>query len=179
MPILEAAMWTPEDRVLVGDFGSGQALSDDQYRLIEPFIPPPKPGGRPRTTDMRRMLDGLFYVVRTGCQWRHLPPPPSFPPWPTVYGYFRSFLNAGVWETIRHYLVTTLRETEGREASPTAVIIDTQSVKTTEKGGLAATMPPRRSRAASAISESIPLVSCLASSSTPLIFRTPTAPGIC
>jgi hypothetical protein len=53
MPILEALMWTPEDRVLVGDFGSGQALSDDQYRLIEPFIPPPKPGGRPRTTDMR------------------------------------------------------------------------------------------------------------------------------
>ena len=53
MPILEAAMWTPEDRALVGDYGSGQALSDDQYRLIEPFIPPPKPGGRPRTTDMR------------------------------------------------------------------------------------------------------------------------------
>ena len=71
-------MWTPEDRALVGDFGSGQALSDDQYRLIEPFIPPAKPGGRPRTTDMRRMLDGLFYVVRTGCQWRHVPPPPAF-----------------------------------------------------------------------------------------------------
>ena len=60
-------MWTPEDRVLVGDFGSGQALSDDQYRWLEPMIPPPKPGGRPRTTDLRRMLDGLFYVVRTGC----------------------------------------------------------------------------------------------------------------
>ena len=63
-------MWTPEDRALVGDFGSGQALSDDQYRLIEPFIPPAKPGGRPRTTDMRRMLDGLFYVVRTVNQRR-------------------------------------------------------------------------------------------------------------
>ena len=179
MLILEAAMWTPEDRALVGDFGSGQALSDDQYRLIEPFIPPPKRGGRPRTTDMRSMLDGLFYVVRTGCQWRHLPPPPSFPPWPTVYGYFRAFLNAGVWETIRHYLVMTLRETEGREASPTAAIIDTQSVKTTEKGGRAATMPPRRSRAASAMSRSIPPASCLASLSTPPIFRMPTAPGIC
>src|ERR671910_366290 len=129
MPILEAAMWTPEDRALVGDFGSGQALSDDQYRLIEPFIPPPKPGGRPRTTDMRRMLDGLFYVVRTGCQWRHLPPPPAFPPWQTVYGYFRAFLEAGVWETIRHYLVTTLRETEGREVSPTAVIIDAADIQ--------------------------------------------------
>src|SRR3982750_2609675 len=76
-------MWTPEDRAWVGDFGSGQALSDDQYRLIEPFIPLAKPGGRPRTTAMRRMLDGLFYVVRTGCQWPPGPPPPAFPPWPT------------------------------------------------------------------------------------------------
>ncbi len=57
-------MWTPEDRALVGDYGSGQALSDDQYRLLEPFIPSAKPGGRPRTTDTRCMLDGLFYVVR-------------------------------------------------------------------------------------------------------------------
>src|SRR5215210_6609065 len=128
-------MWTPTDRAWVGDFGSGQALSDDQYRLIEPLIPPAKPGGRPRTTDMRRLLDGLFYVVRTGCQWRHLPPPPAFPPWPTVYGYFRAFLAAGVWESMRHHLVVMLREGEGREASPTAAIIDTQSVETTEKGG--------------------------------------------
>jgi putative transposase len=122
-------MWTPEDRALVGDFGAGQALSDEQYRLVEPLIPPAKPGGRPRTTDMRRLLDGLFYVVRTGCRWRHLPPPPAFPPWPTVYGYFRAFLAAGVWESMRHHLVVMLREGEGREASPTAAIIDTQSVK--------------------------------------------------
>ena len=128
-------MWTPEDRALVGDFGAGQALSDDQYRLLEPFIPPPKPGGRPRTTDMRRLLDGLFYVVRTGCQWRHLPPPPAFPPWPTVYGYFRAFLAAGVWESMRHHLVIMLREGAGREASPTAAIIDTQSVRSAENGG--------------------------------------------
>src|SRR5689334_8591491 len=126
-------MWTPADRALVGDFGSGQALSDDQFHLIEPLLPPAKPGGRPRTTDMRRLLDGLFYVVRTGCQWRHVPPPPAFPPWQTIYGYFRAFLKAGVWETIRHHLVMMLREQEGREASPTAAIIDTQSVKTTEK----------------------------------------------
>ncbi|HET6521009.1 MAG TPA: IS5 family transposase [Geminicoccaceae bacterium] len=128
-------MWTPESRALVGDIGAGQALSDDQYGLLAPLIPPPKPGGRPRTTDMRQLLDGLFYVVRTGCQWRHLPPPPAFPPWQTVYGYFRSFLAAGVWESVRHQLVTMLREQEGRGASPTAAIIDTQSVKTTEKGG--------------------------------------------
>jgi putative transposase len=57
---LETAMWTPADRALVGDFGSGQALTDDQFRLLEPLIPPAKPGGRPRTTDMRKLLDGLF-----------------------------------------------------------------------------------------------------------------------
>ncbi len=128
-------MWTPKDRALVGDYGSGQALSDDQFRLLERLIPPAKPGGRPRSTDLRRLLDGLFFLVRTGCQWRHLPPPPAFPPWPTVYGYFRAFLNAGTWETMRHHLVTTLREGTGREPSPTAAIIDTQSVKTTESGG--------------------------------------------
>ncbi len=127
-------MWTAEDRALVGDFGAGQALSDEQYRLLEPLIPPAKPGGRPRTTDMRRLLDGLFYLVRTGCQWRHLPPL-DFPPWPTVYGYFRAFLAAGVWESMRHHLVVMLREREGREATPTAAILDTQSVKTTEQGG--------------------------------------------
>ena len=128
-------MWTPEDRALVGDYGSGQALSDDQYRLLEPLIPPAKPGGRPRTTDPRRLLDGLFYLVRTGCQWRHLPPPPAFPPWPTVYSYMRAFLSAGTWETMRHHLVTTLREGTGREPSPTAAIIDTQSIRTTKSGG--------------------------------------------
>lgn len=128
------AMWTDQDRVLVGDFGCGQALSDDQYRLIEPLIPAAKPGGRPRTTDVRHVLDAIFYVARTGCQWRHLPPPPLFPPWQTVYRYMRGFIDSGVWETIRHHLVMLVREQDGREASPTAAIIDSQSVKTTEKG---------------------------------------------
>lgn len=132
---LETIMWAPADRVLVGDFGSGQALTDDQFRLLEPLIPPAKPGGRPRTTNIRNLLDGLFYLVRTGCQWRHLPPPPAFPPWRTVYGYMRAFLRDGVWESMRHQFVVMLREGAGREASPTAAIIDTQSVKTTESGG--------------------------------------------
>ena len=127
-------MWTAESRALVGDFGAGQALSDEQYRLLEPLIPPAKPGGRPRTTDMRRLLDGLFHLVRTGCQWRHLPPPPAFPPWRTVYGYMRAFAEAGVWESIRHHLVVMLRERDGKEPSPSAAIVDTRSVKTTEKG---------------------------------------------
>src|SRR5688500_16691355 len=96
-------MWTSESRALVGDIGAGQALSDEQYALLAPLIPPAKPGGRPRTTNMRRLLDGLFYLVRTGCQWRHLPPPPAFPPWRTVYGYMRTFASLGVWETMRHH----------------------------------------------------------------------------
>lgn len=172
-------MWTPEDRALVGDFGCGQALSDDQFRVLEPLIPPPKPGGRPRTTDLRRLLDGLFSVVRTGCQWRHLPPPPAFPPWRTVSGYFRAFIDAGVWETMRHQLVMMVREQSGRDPSPTAAIIDTQSVKTTEKGGRAGTTRARQSKAASALSPSMPMACGSEAWSTPPTSRTPTGPGPC
>src|SRR5215218_5880266 len=73
-------MWTPEDRERVGDYGCGRSLSDEQWKIIEPFIPPEKPGGRHRDVDMRAVLNALFHVVRTGCQWRHLPRRPSFPP---------------------------------------------------------------------------------------------------
>jgi len=128
-------MWTLEDRALVGDYGPGQALSDGQCRLLEPLIPPAKAGGRPRATGMRCLLDSVSCLLRTGCQWRHLPPPPAFLPWPTVHGYFRAFLRAGVWDSMRHHLVVMLREGAGREPSPTAAIIDTQGVKTTESGG--------------------------------------------
>jgi transposase len=174
-PLWRHAMWTVESRALVGDFGAGQALSDEQFALLEPMIPPARPGGRPRTTDMRRLLDGLFHLVRTGCQWRHLPPPPAFPPWRTVYGHMRAFASAGVWGSIRHRLVVMLREREGREPSPTAAIVDTQSVKTTEKGGLAATTRPRRSRAGSATSRSTPRACCWAWSSMLPLSRTRTA----
>ena len=129
-------MWKKETRERVGDYGAGQALSDQQFAALEPFIPTAKPGGRKRTTDMRRTLDGIFYVTRTGCQWRHLPPPPFFPPWQTVYGYFRRFNSTGVWSSIQHHLVMEEREIAGREASPSVGIIDSQSVKTTEAGGV-------------------------------------------
>src|SRR6476619_194844 len=100
-------MWTAESRALVGDFGAGQALSDEQYALLAPLIPPAQPGGRPRTTHLRRMLDGLFYLVRSGGQGRHVPPPPAVPPGRTIYGYMRACADAGVWESIRHHLVVT------------------------------------------------------------------------
>jgi putative transposase len=144
-------MWTPETRALVGDYGSGQALSDEQYEYLAALIPAAKPGGRPRSVDMRGVLNAIFYLLRTGCQWRHLPPPPVFPPWQTVYWYFRVFIDDGVWENIRHHLVTTLREQCGRDASPTAAIVDSQSVKTTEKGGFVVMMQARRSMGANAI----------------------------
>ncbi|HYG89348.1 MAG TPA: IS5 family transposase [Azospirillum sp.] len=126
-------MWTPEDRRSVGPYGAGQALSDEQLALLTPYIPAAKPGGRPRTTDVRRVLDALFYLLRTGCQWRHLPP--HFPPWPTVYGYFRAFLDAGVWEQMHHELVMAVRASEGRAASPTLGILDSQSVASAQKRG--------------------------------------------
>ena len=137
-------MWTRESRSVVGDYGAGQALTDEQYARIAPALPPAKRGGRPRTTELRRVLDALFYLARTGCQWRHLPPPPRFPPWQTVYGYLRSFSDAGVWERLHHHLLMAVREAAGREASPSVGILDSQSVRTTEKGGHAAMTPPRR-----------------------------------
>src|SRR3954470_1425445 len=94
-PSWRHAMWTAESRAFVGDFGAGQALSDEQHALLVPLIPPVEPGGRPRTTDTRRLLDGLFHLVRTGWQRRHPPPPPALSPWRTVCGHMRDFASAG------------------------------------------------------------------------------------
>ena len=134
--------WTATGRQLVGDVGVGSRLSDAEYAVFAAFLPSPKPGGRPSHTDRREVLDGILFVLRTGCQWRHLPA--AFPPWQTTYGFFRNWTKAGVWQEALEALRSRARLAEGREAEPSVAIIDSQSVKTTEKGGLAATTPARR-----------------------------------
>lgn len=108
-------------------------VSDHEWLLLSPLIPPEKPGGRHRDTDMREVINGIFYVLRTGCPWRYLPG--EFPPWQTVHGYFNSWRKAGVWEEMNAALREAVREQEGREAQPSAAIMDSQSVKTTALAG--------------------------------------------
>ena len=117
-------------------------LTDGQWQLLAPLIPLPKPGGRPRSVDVREVVNAVLYVDRNGATWRGLPH--DFPPWKTVYHYFRAWRLDGTWERIHDALREQVRRRAGRELSPSAAILDSQSVKTTEKGGRAATTPARR-----------------------------------
>ena len=127
--------WTEITRVHYQRIGLGYAsdLTDGEWLLIEPFMPRKSVVGRPRTTKMRRVVDALLYIASTGCQWRSIPK--EFPPYTTVQGYFYAWSRRGLLVHINHALVMAAREASGREASPTAGVIDSQSVKTTESGG--------------------------------------------
>jgi putative transposase len=109
-------------------------LTDAAWALIAPLLPEARAGGRPRTTDIRAVLNAIFYLLRTGCQWRLLPR--EFPAWGTVYHYFRAWNTAGVWSCVQRAVYEQARTQAGRSACPSVVIMDGQSVKTTECGGV-------------------------------------------
>jgi transposase len=152
-------MWTEEHRRIYRREGKGYPsdLRDAEWARLEPLIPPARPGGRPRKTDMRAAMNAILYLLRTGCPWRYLPRD-SFPPRSTVYNIFRKFQRNGVWifrkfqrngvwEEIWSELHMALRERMGREASPSAAVLDSQSVKSAEKGAVKTTrwvMTPAR-----------------------------------
>jgi len=128
-------------------------LTPPEWAQVERVIPAPKPGGRPAKYDRREIVNALLYLLRTGCQWRALPH--DLPPWETVYWYFRCWQRDGTLDRLMTELRGDLRAAEGRHRQPSAGVIDSQSVKTTEKGGPTGSTPTRRSAAASGTSSSI------------------------
>jgi len=117
-------------------------LTDRQWAILEPLTPAGKPGGRPLKHPRREIVDALLYVLRGGIGWRALPH--EYPPWQTVYDYFRIWRDDGTWERVNAALRERLRVRLGRAPQPSAAIIDSQSAKTTEKGGPAAMMGAKR-----------------------------------
>ena len=134
-----------------GRRGYATDLTDGQWALIAPLIPDACPGGRPRKAPARELVNAILYFLRAGMAWRLLPH--DLPPWQTVYYYLRRWQHEGGWSRVHHALVMADRERVGREASPTAAILDSQSIRTADqKGGPRVMTPARRSKAASAIS---------------------------
>ena len=130
-------------------------LTDEEWAILEPLLRPRTRRGRPRKTPLREIVDAIRYIARTGCQWRYLPH--DFPDWQLVARTYYRWLEAGTWEKVNDALREKVRVAEGREPRPTAAIIDSQSVKTTEKGGLEDSMAARRSRVENAIFSSMSL----------------------
>lgn len=125
-------------------------LTDAQWGLVVPFIPPAKLGGRPRATEPRRVVDAILYALRAGCSWRLLPR--DFPPWQTVYRYLREWQRDGTWHRLHEALRAAVRTEAGRDPGPSVGIADSQSAKTTERGEPKASTPPNAWSAASATS---------------------------
>ena len=117
-------------------------LSDKEFSIIEPYIPKAKPGGRPRSVDMRGIVNGIFYLLKSGCQWRMLPS--DYPPWGTVHYYFRIWKQSGDWHKMHEALRQKVRISVGKHKYASVGIMDSQSVKTTQKGDLEDTMETRR-----------------------------------
>jgi transposase len=157
-------MWKPENRVAARRVSQryDSDLTDEEWALVAPLIPPAKRGGGKRSVNIREVLNAIFYVLWTGCQWKALPK--DFPPKSTAHWYLMLWEWDGTLERIHHVLYVAVREQQGREASPTAAIIDSQSAKAAPKGGLRLTRKAmtraRKSPAARGMSSSTRSASC-------------------